>query len=188
MRPPALLALLVLASQSRPAREGEELLGKPAPSIEGLRWIGPGPARIEDLRGKVVLVRWWTEGCVLCERSAPAIAELAERYGEKGLVRIAIYHPKPRPRPVEEEAVKKAAAALGFPLPLAVDPDWVVLRRWWLDRPRDFTSVSFLLDREGRIRWVHSGGEFHRSEEPSHRDCEKAFAALEAEIGRLVGR
>ena len=85
----AFLLLPLLAFQSRPAREGEDLLGKPAPSIEGLRWIGRGPSKIEDFRGKVVLVRWWTDGCVLCERSAPAIRELTEGYGEKGLVEIA---------------------------------------------------------------------------------------------------
>ncbi len=183
----AFLLLALLVPQSRPAHEGEDLLGKPAPSLEGLRWIGRGPAQIEDFRGKVVLVRWWTDGCVLCERSAPAIRELTERYGGKGLVLLAIYHPKPRPHPVEDDAVRKAAAALGFPLPLAVDRDWEVLRRWWLDRRRGFTSVSFLLDREGRVRWVHPGGEFHRSEEPSHRDCARAFADLEAEVRRLLG-
>ncbi len=183
----AFLLLPLLALQSRPAREGDELLGKPAPSLDGLRWIGRAPARIEDFRGKVVLVRWWTEGCVLCERSAPAIRELTGRYGEKGLGLLAIYHPKPRPGPVEDEAVKKAAAALGLPLPLAVDPDWEVLRRWWLGHRREYTSVSFLLDREGRIRWVHPGGEFHRSDEPSHRDCARAFADLEAEVKRLLG-
>ncbi|HKB17115.1 MAG TPA: TlpA disulfide reductase family protein [Planctomycetota bacterium] len=184
----AFLLLPLLALQSRPAREGDDLLGKPAPSLEGLRWIGRAPARIEDFRGKVVLVRWWTEGCVLCERSAPAIRELTERYGQKGLGLLAIFHPKPRPRAVDDEAVKKAAAALGFPLPLAVDPEWEVLRRWWLDGKREYTSVSFLLDREGNVRWIHPGGEFHRSGDADHAECAREFDALDAKVQEALAR
>ena len=190
MRISFLLALAGLAVSSgqktESSREGSELLGKPAPSLEGLRWIGREPPPLEILRGKVVLVRRWTDGCVLCERSAPAIREFEERYREKGLAVLAIYHPKPRPRPVEDEFVKKAAAALGLPGSIAVDAGWTVLRRWWLDRKREFTSVSFLLDREGKVRWVHPGGEFHRSQESAHVACARAFAELEAEVKALL--
>ncbi|HET6204872.1 MAG TPA: redoxin domain-containing protein [Planctomycetota bacterium] len=187
MKAGTLLLLGSLSLQSRPAREGDERLGRPAPSLEGLRWLDRDPIRIEELRGKTVLVRWWTDGCILCKRSAPAIRELEGRYRERGLVVLAFYHPKPRPRAVEDGAVKKAAAEVGLPFPLAVDADWTVLRRWWLDRRRDFTSVTFLLDREGRIRWIHPGGEFHPSEEAEHAACARAFAELEAEVKRLVG-
>jgi hypothetical protein len=42
---------------------------------------------------------------------------------------------------------------------VAIDPDWRTLRRWWLDgAERGFTSASFLLDREGAVRWIHPGG------------------------------
>lgn len=183
-----LAALVASAPQaSRPAREGDDLLGMEAPSLEDLRWIDRDPIRLEDLRGKTVLLRWWTTGCSLCTNSAPALRELEERYRAKGLVVLAIYHPKPGPRAVDDETVKKGAADLGLPFPLAADAEWKALRRWWLDRPgRSFTSVSFLLDREGKIRFVHPGGEFHRSEDPKHARCARDFADLEAAVERLV--
>ena len=45
-----------------------------------------------------------------------------------------------------------------------------MLRRWWLDGgKRDYTSASFLIDRQGLIRWVHGGGELHPSSDPAHK-------------------
>ena len=62
---------------------------------------------------------------------------------------------------------------------LAIDPDWRTLRRWWLDRADSgWTSVSFLLDREGVIRWIHPGGEYVEGDPD--------FAELEAEVRRLL--
>ena len=51
------------------------------------------------------------------------------------------------------------AREFGFTFPVAIDRDWATLRRWWLDgHRRAFTSVSFLIDRQGIIRYIHPGG------------------------------
>jgi hypothetical protein len=120
-----------------------------AADFSGLTWIDARP----DLKGKVVLVRWWTNGCSLCSGSAPQLAELSRKAAV-----VAVYHPKP-PRDVTADQVRAAAKAIGMPGALAVDRDWAVLDRWMPPAKRSFTSLTFLLDKKGVIRHVHPGGE-----------------------------
>jgi hypothetical protein len=72
-----LFAALVLSSVSTvaaaPPPEGEDLVGTRAPPFELKQWVRSSPIEIEDLHGKVVLVRWWTDGCPFCSTSAPAL-------------------------------------------------------------------------------------------------------------------
>ena len=75
-------------------------------------WINSGPLTLEELRGKVVLVRWWTApGCPFCEASAPALNEFSQRYGDRGLVVIGFYHHK-SPTPLSVAHVKSKSASL----------------------------------------------------------------------------
>ena len=61
------------------------------------------------------------------------------------------------------------------------------LRRWWLSTgDREFTSVTFLIDREGVIRAVHPGGEFHAGGGSEHATCAQDYAALQRAIERLL--
>jgi hypothetical protein len=119
-----------------------------APDFAGLTWVDAEP----DLKGKVVLVRWWTNGCALCSTSAPELAELSKKAAV-----VAVYHPKP-PRDVAPEDVRTWAKKIGMPGALAIDRDWKVLDRWMAPGKRKFTSLTFLLDRKGKVRHVHSGG------------------------------
>jgi hypothetical protein len=140
-----------------------------APSFDGLRWLdGAAP----DLRGRVVVVRWWTVGCKLCSTSAPVLAGLA---GKASVV--AVFHPKP-PRDVADPDVRAWAKEIGMPGTLAVDRDWKVLDRWKAPSERDFTSLTFLLDRKGRLRHVHPGGTITEEE---GRDLGRRIDALLAE-------
>jgi hypothetical protein len=119
------------------------------PDFKGLTWIDARP----DLRGKVALVRWWTNGCPLCAGSAPNLGDLSKKAAI-----VAVYHPKP-PRDVTAEQVRGYAKAIGMPGALAVDRDWAVLDRWMSPDRRSFTSLTFLLDKKGKVRYVHPGGE-----------------------------
>ena len=116
--------------------------------FEGVAWADGAP----DLKGKVAVVRWWTSGCSLCETSAPALRELAKKAPV-----VAIFHPKP-PRDVEPAAAKDAAKAIGMPGTVGVDRDWKVLERWKAGKRYGFTSLTFLLDKKGEVRYVHPGG------------------------------
>jgi len=135
-------------------------------------------------------VRWWTDTCPFCSTSAPVIRELDAAYRDRGLRVIGIFHPKP-PGDDDPERMRRAAERFGFTFPVALDDDWSALRRWWLDGgDRRFTSVSFLIDRKGVIRWVHPGGEYHLGEGgghlPDHAACREAYRSLRATIEELL--
>ena len=147
-------------SHASPASpDGAELIGTAAPPWEASDWIGSPPLTLESLRGKVVLVRWFmSTDCPYCTASAPALRLLDTEYRDKGLVVIGMYHHKD-PEPLDVEKVRGWRNDFGFKFPVAVDRDWRTLNRWWLDAGRrDFTSVSFLIDRRGTIRHIHPGG------------------------------
>jgi peroxiredoxin len=183
----AALALLlsVLLAPARAETPGEELLGRPAPGWDGLRWLGT-PLGSEALRGKVVLLRWWSDECPMCRGTLPGLQRLYDEHQQEGLVLVGVYHPKPA-RPVTDAEVTRYRDGLGVRFPVAIDADWTVLKRWWLTgRPRAFTSVSFLVDRKGTIRWLHRGGEFHPSRDPEHKDCDAAFSELQRTLAQAL--
>jgi len=162
-RPALALLAAGLAGGGHPAAAapppGAELIGTAAPGWTIPEWIGARPIAWSDLRGKVVLVRWFTSAeCPYCHATAPALNRFHRDYGKRGLVVVGMYHHK-RPEPLSLDAVRATVREYGFEFPVAVDRDWRTLNRWWLDgHKRDFTSVSFLIDRHGVIRLIHPGG------------------------------
>jgi len=199
MRPLVICALLAACSAGPSApkvatfdviqgkvKQGEEMIGAPAPSLDGVNWLD-NPT---STKGRVVLVRWWTDGCSLCSHSGPAITALKAKYGTRLEVR-AIYHNKAAGRPVSDESVLATAKErVGMPPAVGRDPGWKVLKRWWLDAGgRRFTSVTFLLDGEGVVRLIHTGGEFHPGESCTYGDaaaCQREYAAIDRAIGVLA--
>jgi len=157
--------------------EGKELIGTAAQKWEVKDWFNSKPLRLEDLRGKVVLVRFWTaSGCPFCAASAPALNEFYEKYHKQDLEVIGFYHHKSS-APLDSQDIQKYMEKFGFKFPVAIDYDWKTLRRWWLDkRPRAWTSVSFLIDRLGIIRHIHPGGQYVKGD----RDYTKLRAKIEA--------
>ena len=135
------------------------LIGQPAPGWKLEHWFNSEPLALEDLRSKVVLVRWFmAPSCPLCSATAPALNRFDEQYRSRGLVVVGVYHHKD-PEPLDVETVRGYVEHYQFRFPVAVDPDWQTLKRWWLDgHERSWTSVSFLIDRRGVIRHVHLGG------------------------------
>ena len=108
---------------------GADLIGKPAPAWTFDRWIRTRPLSLESLRGKVVLLRWWTEGCHFCAATLPQIEKLRSRHRGEDLVVIGVYHPKP-PREVSDGHIVAVANRLGFKGPIAVDTQWTTLERY----------------------------------------------------------
>jgi peroxiredoxin len=177
---PLLLALAlsahVVVAEAAP---GNELLGKTAQPWEAAEWINSPPLALADLRGKVVLVRWFTSpDCPYCSATAPALNQLDADFRARGLVVVGMYHHKAK-SPLELKQVRGWVGDYRFTFPVAVDRDWRTLHRWWLDGlPRDFTSVSFLIDKKGFIRRVHPGGSMALGT--------KDYSEMRAAIGRLV--
>ncbi len=178
-----------LATGSVPSsRGGAELVGQPAsPFAEDLVWFDGEARSLASMRGKVLLVRFWTDTCPFCEASAPGLSALHERYADQGLEVVGIFHPKPRGSSVDLDAVAARAKELGMEFSIASDARWDTLERWWLasgEGERKATSVSFLIDAEGRIRWVHPGPEFHPDGPADHEQCradyDDAVSAIES--------
>ncbi len=161
------------------AADTGSLLNKPAPEWGVTNWINSTPLQLKDLRGKVVLIRWWTApDCPYCRATAPALNEFDDRYGKQGLQVLGFYHHK-GDEPLKQEDVKTYAKNFGFKFPVATDPEWKTLHQWWLDRgEHDFTSVSFLIDRKGIVRHIHPGGQYVAGD--------KAYAAMKNKIEELL--
>ncbi len=125
----------------------------PLPSLEGaVLWLNSPPLTREQLKGKVVLVDFWTYSCINCIRSVPYVKAWAERYRDKGLVVIGVHAPE---FAFEREPanVRKAVADLGITYPVALDNNLAIWRafdnRYW--------PAHYLADAEGRIRYHHFG-------------------------------
>jgi peroxiredoxin len=161
------------------APAGGELIGTSPREWTVSEWIGSRPLTLAGLRGKAVLVRWFTSTeCPHCAGTAPALNQLHRELAGKGLVVVGMYHHK-RPEPLDVDAVRGWSREYGFKFPVGIDRDWRTLKRWWLDgHQRAFTSVTFLLDRRGVIRHVHPGGTLA----PGTAD----FAALRAAIEKVL--
>jgi len=190
MRPQQLLFLLAFTfSSSLLAQhpDGQELIGKKAPEWHPMQWINSPALSLESLAGKVVLIRWWTNNCPFCEASAPALNEFYAKYRKQGLVVIGMYHPKPNPQIVSRSAVTTHCKRKGFSFPVALDNDWENLNNYWLDQVgRTFTSVSFLIDKQGTIRYIHSGGEYHANGKGEHAECRADYLDLKKQIETLL--
>ncbi|HEY3817691.1 MAG TPA: TlpA disulfide reductase family protein [Polyangiaceae bacterium] len=163
--PPPPAAVPVLAAVSQPAitpaqqAAADALVGETPPEWQTERWMNTAPLRLSDLRGKVVLVRWWTAGCPFCSDTAPALRRFDHDYASRGLVVVGMYHHK-GDEPFEPRVYEATARQYGFTFPVAFDPSWTTLKRWLHGADTGFTSVSFLLDRKGVIRHVHPGGQY----------------------------
>lgn len=164
-----------------------KVMDQPARAWSFTRWVDSPPLTLAGSKGKVVLMRWFNTGCRFCTTTLPAIETLRTRYASQGLVVVGVFHPKPVGK-VNDAFVRRTARKLGFRGPIAVDEDWSTLERWWLaDHPQgNWTSVSFLLDRDGVVRWAHGGGEYHASDDPRHATCDASYKELERTVRRLL--
>lgn len=167
------------------SRGGQDLIGTKMPPLKFDRWLGHHPP---DLDKSVVLYRWWTDKCPFCARTLPAVEQLRKEFGPRGLKVVAVFHPKP---PGNANGGKTAAAAqrIGYGGAIAIDPDWDVLRRVWLSTGhRHATSVSFLVDRNGIIRFVHPGVQFFPSADPAEASENADYQLLRSAIDTLLPR
>lgn len=175
----SLLANSIPVAGANLTNPGEHLIGTRPPEWNLSHWLNSEPLTLKNLQGKVLLVRWWTAPeCPYCRASAPALNEFFEKYSDQGLQVIGIYHHKST-APLRPKDIERYSRLFGFEFPVALDADWGTLNAWWLDRVQaGWTSVSFLLDRRGVIRYIHPGGDYVRGEQE--------YAELKAKIEELL--
>lgn len=124
-------------------------------------WLNSPPLSAQSLRGKVVLIDFWTFGCINCQRALPYVRAWAEKYKDQGLVVVGVHSPEfAFERKVD--SVKRAAHDLGLGFPIAVDNDFAI----WRSFSNRYWPAHYFVDAQGRIRFHHFGeGEYERSEQ-----------------------
>lgn len=145
----------------------------PAPELADdlgpwLNTPGGTPLTRADLRGKVVLVDFWTYSCINCIRTLPYLRGLQDRYGKDGLVILGVHTPEfAFERSLEN--VRKATRDLDVRWPVALDNRYAT----WNNFSNRFWPAKYLIDRDGRLQYVHYG--------------EGAYDTTEDQIRRLLG-
>ena len=131
-----------------------------APDLATGEWINSEPLRLQDLRGRVVLIEFWTFGCYNCRNTLPFVKSWNDRYRQKGLTVIGVHSPEfDEERKVE--SLRREVASLGISYPVVTDNDY----QTWKAYDVEAWPTMFLLDKQGRIRWMHVGeGDYDEAE------------------------
>ncbi|MDP3693599.1 thioredoxin family protein [Bradyrhizobium sp.] len=125
----------------------------PAPEFTGIgNWFNSAPLKLADLRGKVVLVNFWTYGCVNCINALPHVVALNAKYKDRGLVVVGIHTPE---FPFERSGsnVQAALKRHGITYPVAQDNDF----RTWNAWRNQYWPAQYIIDQNGRIVFQHAG-------------------------------
>ncbi|WP_175767929.1 cytochrome c biogenesis protein DipZ [Burkholderia cenocepacia] len=142
------------------------------PSLDGaVQWLNSPPLTAAGLRGKVVLVDFWTYSCINCLRTLPYTTAWARKYAPYGLVVIGVHAPE---FAFERDIgnVKKAVHDLGIDYPVAIDNGYSI----WRAFNNEYWPAHYFIDAQGRVRHHHFGeGEYAQSE--------RAIQSLLAEAG-----
>jgi cytochrome c biogenesis protein CcdA/thiol-disulfide isomerase/thioredoxin len=141
----------------------------PAPELTGLtNWIKSKPLTMKKLRGKVVLIDFWTYSCINCLRTLPHVKAWYHAYHDKGLVVIGVHTPEFAFEHVPSN-VRGAVRRLGVTYPVALDNDYST----WNAFQNQYWPAKYLIDRRGHLRYYHFG--------------EGSYDTTEARIRTLIG-
>jgi thiol-disulfide isomerase/thioredoxin len=133
-----------------------------APEVRDITaWINSEPLSLASLRGKVVLVHFWTFGCINCIHVQPYVKAWYERYEASGFVVLGVHTPELSfERDIDN--VRKAVADAAVRFPVAFDPSYGT----WQAYGNHFWPAFYFVDRAGKIRHVHYGeGDYEGSEQ-----------------------
>ncbi len=152
-----------------------DLKGTRAPEFPGeMKWFNSEPLSMQELRGKLVMIDFWTYSCVNCVRTLPYLKKWHEKYSGLGLVIVGVHTPEFEFEK-DEENVAMALAKFDIKYPVILDSAYQVwslyANRWW---PR-----KLLVDGEGYIRYDHIG-------EGAYEETEKMIQTMLADFGADV--
>ena len=148
-------------------------------------WLNSAPLGATELRGKVVLVDFWTYTCINWIRQFPYVRAWAEKYRDQGLVVIGVHTPEFE---FEKniENVRRAVHDMRVAYPVAIDSDYAV----WRAFGNNAWPAIYLIDAQGRVRYRHLGeGEYDRTERMIQQLlAESGKAAAGTELVAVEGR
>ena len=158
------LALVGLLNTSALGR-----VGMPAPEIANDTWLNGPPLRLAELRGKVVMVEFWTFGCYNCRNVEPYVKEWHRKYADQGLVIIGVHSPEFKYEH-DVESVNRYIAEHGIRYAVPIDNDFSTRNRYG----NRYWPAMYLIDKQGVIRSVRIG-------EGGYQETERVIQSLLAE-------
>jgi thiol-disulfide isomerase/thioredoxin len=142
------------------------------PSLSGaVAWLNSPPLTAEGLKGKVVLIDFWTYSCINCLRSIPYIKAWAEKYKDHGLVVIGVHTPE-FAFECKVSNVQAAVFDLKISYPVAIDSEYAI----WRSFDNEYWPAHYFIDANGRRRYHHFG-------EGDYDEPERVIQKLLAEAG-----
>lgn len=166
----SLLACLATSSCMAEAPASAQATPPVAPEFTGINhWINSDPLTMRSLRGKVVLVEFWTYECINCLRAMPYVKQWHARYKDDGLVVVGVHTPEYGHERVTAN-VERAVERLGITYPVAQDNGY----RTWNAYGNRYWPALYLIDQRGRVVHAHFG--------------EGQYAQTEARIRALLGK
>lgn len=155
----------------------ESNLGYAPEFIAGGEWINTKPLTINSLKGKVVLIDFWTYTCINCIRTLPYIKSWWKSYEDKGLVIVGVHTPE---FAFEKEGrnVKAAIEDFGITYPVMQDNDYAT----WQSYNNRYWPAHYLIDKNGKIRYTHFGeGKYDETEHMIQKLLKETGATISAE-------
>lgn len=140
------------------------------PLAGGVEWLNSPPLSASELRGKVVLVDFWTFGCINCRNALPYVRAWSRKYKDQGLVVIGVHAPEFAYEKNINNA-KRAVGDLGIEFPVVIDNNFSI----WRAFNNNYWPAHYFVDAQGRIRFHHFGeGEYDKSEQVIQQLLEEA--------------
>jgi thiol-disulfide isomerase/thioredoxin len=177
-----LLAVLLMLSPPRSIYAAEVTPRVQAPDFDGKTWFNSSPLTLPALRGKVVLVDFWEYTCINCIRTFPYLRRWNELYSPAGLIIIGVHTPEFAfaKNPVN---VANAVKRFGFSFPVVLDNDEAI----WNAFHNAAWPADFLIDRDGRIAYMHIGeGDYGDTELEIRKLLKEARPGLDFSASRFT--
>jgi thiol-disulfide isomerase/thioredoxin len=131
-----------------------------APEFAKGNWINSDPLTLNKLRGRVVLVEFWTFGCYNCRNTLPSVKEWDARYRERGLTIVGVHTPETTSE-YNLDNVRREVPGLGIKYPVVTDNDYTTWKAYGVEA----WPTILVVDKQGRIRWLHVGeGRYEETE------------------------
>jgi cytochrome c biogenesis protein CcdA/thiol-disulfide isomerase/thioredoxin len=131
------------------------------PSLAGaVQWLNSPELSAEALRGKVVLVDFWTYDCINCQHTLPYVKDWAKKYEKDGLVVIGVHTPEYGYERIIDN-VRDQVKKLGITYPVAIDNNYAI----WRNFDNQYWPAHYLIDAKGQVRYSHFGEGRYQAQE-----------------------
>ena len=146
-----------------------------APDFKNIStWLNTAPPTLESLKGKVVLIDFWTYSCINCQRTQPYLNAWYSKYKDAGFVIVGVHAPEFAFEKVPEN-VKRAIADENIAYPVALDNEFAT----WRAYDNQYWPAKYLIDKDGQVRYTHYG-------EGAYDETERTIQALLKESGNVI--